>query len=278
MWLSRWANAVLLVLLSGPVSADGYVLGFGAEGDSADGRAFSAFGDFGLADNTWLSVTATTAETQGIIRDNDTRLIRASVDRFFDPVGVRIGSSYWGNADILDSRDVNVAVYTRGEAGLLSLEYEKRRFEFDLQSDLLRGSTVEFSADGWGLSSRLALGENVNLYLSGMAYDYSRNLRVQPDIDLLAFISTSRLSMVNNLVDDRINGGVEFRFGLRSLDLTAGQWQTAVDGSKIDSYSIGFLTPIGDRFDAEFRLSLDESETFGRTTAFSFFLYYFGGA
>ncbi len=278
MWSSRWASTVFLVVLAGPVSADGYVLGFGAEGDSADGRAISAFGDFGLADNTWLSVTATTAETQGIIQDNDTRLIRASVDRYFDPVGVRIGSSYWGNADILDSRDVNVAVYARGKPGLLSLEYEKRRFEFDLQSDLLRGRTVEFSADGWGLSSRLALGENVNLYLSGMAYDYSRNLRVQPDIDLLAFISTSRLSMVNNLIDDRINGGIEFRFGLRSLDLTAGQWQTAVDGSRIDSYSIGFLTPISDRYDAEFRLSLDESETFGRTTAFSFFLYYFGGA
>lgn len=278
MWPSRWTIAFLLALLSGPVSADGYVLGLGAEGDSAEGRAFSAFGDFGLADNTWLSLTATAAETQGIIRDNDTQLIRASVDRFFDPVGVRIGTGYWGNPDILDSRDVNVAIYTRGEAGLLSLEYEKRRFEFDLQSDLLRGSTVEFSADGWGLSSRLALGENVNLYLSGMAYDYSRNLRVQPDIDLLAFISTSRLSMVNNLVDDRINGGIEFRFGLRSLDLTAGQWQTAVDGSRIDSYSIGFLTPIGDRYDAEFRLSLDESDTFGRTTAFSFFLYYFGGA
>jgi hypothetical protein len=111
-----------------------------------------------------------------------------------------------------------------------------------------------------------------------MVYDYSRNIRIQPDIDVLAYVSTSRLSMINNLVDDRINGGIEFRFGLRSIDLTAGQWQAAVDGSRVDSYSIGFLTPVGDRYDAEFRLSLDESERYGRTTAFSFFLYYFGGS
>ena len=132
---------------------------------------------------------------------------------------MRIGSNYWGNAEILDSRDVTASVYLRGEPGNLSLDYEKRRFQFDLQSDLLRGRTVKFSADGWGLSSRLALGKKVNLFLSGMVYDYSRNIRLQQDIDVLAYISTSRLSMINNLVDDRVNGGIEFRFGLRSIDL-----------------------------------------------------------
>ena len=111
-----------------------------------------------------------------------------------------------------------------------------------------------------------------------------RLLRTRPvpdgrhHIDVLAFISNSRLSMINNLIDDRFTGGLEYRFGLRSIDVTAGQWQTAVDGSRINSYSVGFLTPIGDRYDFEFRLSLDESDTYGRTTAFSFFLYYFGGS
>lgn len=277
MSFSRCTGFSLLILLSGPVLAEGYVLGFGAEGDSADGRAISAFGDFGLTEKSWLSLSATTAETQGIIRDNDTILGQAGLDYFFDPVGVRFGGGYWGNPDILDSRDINAAIYVRGNGGSLALDYEKRRFEFDLQSDALRGRTAKFSADGWGLSSRLALGERVNLYLGGMVYDYSRNLRIQPDIDVLAFISNSRLSMINNLIDDRISGGIEIQFGLRSVDLTAGQWQTAVDGSSINSYSIGFLTPIGDRVDAEFRVSLDESETYGRTTAFSFYLYYFGG-
>jgi len=277
MSLSRCAGFALLILLSGPVLAEGYVLGAGAEGDSVDGRAFSAFGDFGLADNAWLSLTAMTADTEGIVRDNRTVLGRVSLDYYFDPVGLRVGGGYWGNADILDSRDLSAALYVRGNGGSLSLDYENRNFEFDLQSDLLRGRTAKFSADGWGLTSRIALGERVNVYFGGMVYDYSRNLRIQPDIDVLAFVSNSRLSMINNLIDDRFTGGIEIKFGLRSLDLTAGQWQTAVDGSRIDSYSIGFLAPIGDRFDAEFRVSLDESESYGRTTAVSFYLYYFGG-
>ena len=55
------------------MSAEGYVLGLGAEGDSADGHAISAFGDFGVGEKTWLSADPSqTAETQGIIRDNDT--------------------------------------------------------------------------------------------------------------------------------------------------------------------------------------------------------------
>lgn len=278
MSFSRCTGLAILILLSGPVLADGYVIGVGAEGDSADGRAYSAFGDFSIAKNTWLSLSAITAETPGILRDNETMLGRASLDYFFDPVGVRLGGGYWGDPDILDSRDVTATFYVRGNGGSLALDYEKRRFEFDLQSDLLRGRTAKFSADGWGLSTRLALGERVNVFLGGMVYDYSRDLRVQPDIDVLAFVSNSRLSMINNLIDDRFSGGIEVKFGLRSLDLTAGQWQTAVDGSRIDSYSIGFLTPISDRFDAEFRLSLDESESYGRTTAFSFHLYYFGGS
>ena len=143
---------------------------------------------------------------------------------------------------------------------------------------MLRGRTVDFTADGWGLKSRLALGERVDFFVGGMVYDYSRNLRIQQDIDVLAFISRSRLGMINNLVDHRFNTGFEFKFGLRSIDVTAGQWQTAIDGSTIDSYSIGFLTPISDRIDAELRLSLDESEIYGRTNAFSVYLYYFGRA
>ena len=267
-----------MVLLSANAFAEGFVLGGGLEGDSQDGRAYSVFGDFSLGDHAWLSAFGTSAETPGVIRDNETVLAGVSLDYFFGPVGIRAGGSYWGDPDILDSRDFEASIYLRGEPGSLSLDYEKRNFEFDLQSDLLRGRTAKFHADGWGLTSRLSLGESVSLFAGGMAYDYSRNLRIQPDIDVLAFISRSRLSMINNLIDHQFNAGIEFQFGLRSLDFTAGEWQTAIDGSRIDTYGVGFLTPLGDRFDGEFRLSVDDSEVYGRTTAFSFFLYFFGGS
>jgi len=274
----RWTGWIWFALLSANAQAEGFVLGFGVEGDTADGRAVSAFGDFGVGDSTWISAAGTMAETDGIIRDNKTVLASLGLDHSFGPVGFRVGGGYWGNADILDSRDIQAAIYTRGEAGSLSLDYERRNFEFDLQSDLLAGRTAKFSAAGWGLTSRLALGEHASFFAGGMAYDYSRNLRIQPDIDVLAFISRSRLAMINSLIDHRLSAGLEFNFGLRSLDITAGQWQTAIDGSRIDSYSLGFLTPIGDRIDGEFRVSFDQSDVYGNTTALSFYFYYFGGS
>lgn len=267
-----------VALASSVAAAEGYVLGFGAEGDSADGRAITAFGDFSIGEKAWFSVTASGAETKGILRDNNTLFADIGIDYWWQPFGVKLGGSYWGDADILDSRDARASIYLRGAAGSISADYEKRNFEFDLQSDLLRGRTVKFDADGIGFNTRLALGDNVNAYLGGMYYDYSRNLRIQQDIDVLAFLSRSRLSMINSLIDDRMNAGVDFKFGLRSIDVTAGKWQTAIDGSTVNSYSIGFLTPIGDRTDAEFRVSFDDSKTYGRATAVSVYLYYFGGS
>jgi hypothetical protein len=93
-----------------------------------------------------------------------------------------------------------------------------------------------------------------------MHYGYSRDIRIQPEIDILRFLSASRLSLMNSLIDYRINAGMEFRFGLRSIDVSAGSWKTAVDQSKVDSYTIGFLTPMTDRTDIEFRFSFDDSE------------------
>ena len=274
---SRCVFIVAATLLSANALADGYVIGIGADGDSADGRAFSAFGDFGVGENTWLSVTASRAQTDGLLRRNENLFGDVGIDHWFQPVGVRVGASYWGNADLLDSRDLRASVYVRGAPGSFSLDYQKRNFEFDLQSDLLRGRTAKFDADGLGATVRLALGEDINFRVGGMSYDYSRNLRLQPDINVLSFFTASRLSTINSLIDSRINAGLEYSFGLRSIDVSVSQWQTAVDGSEVDSYSVGFLTPVSDRVDMELRVAFDDSETFGNTTSFSVYIYYFGG-
>lgn len=278
MSLSRLVVLAIYLVLAPVVEAAGYVVGIGAEGDSVEGRAISAFGDFGFGENTWLALAAGVSRTEGFLRTNDTRFVDAGIDHWFKPVGIRLGGSYWGNPDILDSRDIRASIYARGKTGSISLEYEKRYFEFDLQSDALRGRTAEFRADGWGLNGRVELSEKISFLIGGMAYDYSRNLRLQPDIDLLAYLSSSRLSMINSLIDQRFNAGLEFDFGLKSVDITAGRWQAAMDGSNVDSYSLGFLTPVSDRLDMEIRISRDDSETFGSTTALSVHFYYFGGS
>ncbi len=272
-------SALLALFIVVSARAEGFVVGVGAEADSVDGRAISAFGDFGVADKTWLSTTVSSYETDNVFGGMRTTLADVGIDHWFKPVGIRLRASYWGNSDILDSVDLSTSLYFRGENFMLSADYKKRDFDFVILSgfpDLRR--KVGFTADGWGLTSRFPLGKSVSLHLGGMQYDYSRNIRIQQDIDSLRFLSSSRLSMINSLIDHRVNAGLEFKFGLRSIDLTAGSWQTAVDGGKVNSFSLGFLTPLSDRTDVEFRFSYDDSENFGNTTALSVYLYYFGGS
>jgi hypothetical protein len=272
------AFVTILVLTTQNASAEGYVLGAGVEADSASGRAASAFGDWGVSDNTWVSATASAYEIDGAGGRRNTTLVGIGIDHGFEPFGIRAGAGYWGDKEILDSTDLSASLYYRNESFMLSADYERREFDFVVLADFptLR-RTAEFSADGIGLSGRLPLGTNASMHFGGLAYDYSRDIRLQPDIDVLRFLSSSRLSMINSLIDHRIDAGVEFRFGLRSLDLTAGSWQTAVDGGRVDSFSVGFLTPMSDRTDIELRLSFDDSKNFGNTAAISVYLYYFGG-
>ncbi len=279
-FIRRLCYSVLLCLAcNGNAIAAGYILGIGAAADSEDGRAFTAFGDFGIGENTWLSATIGSTETDSTAGRFSTTFADVGIDHYFNPIGIRLSGAYWGDSSILDSEDVRASLYYRDDTASFSADYERRNFDFIFGSILLQDRRkAEFHSDGWGMTNRIQFSDRITFRLSGMHYGYSRNIRLQPEIDTLRFLSASRLSLINSLIDYRVNAGLEFRFGLRSVDVSIGNWQTAVDQSKVDSYTIGFLTPMTDRTDIEIRLSFDDSENFGNTTALTVFLYYFGGS
>ena len=89
-------------------------------------------------------------------------------------------------------------------------------------------------------------------------------------------ISVSRLSLINTLVDYRANIGLGIDFGLRRLVFDVAQWEGAVAGARTNSYSLRYLTPIGNRSDVEFGIGYDDSDTYGEVTVFSIYLYFYG--
>ena len=93
----------------------------------------------------------------------------------------------------------------------------------------------------------------------------------------LNLISVTRLSLINTLVDYRASISLGFDFALKRLEFEAAQWEGAVAGSRTNSYSLRFLTPISNRNDIEFGLGYDDSENYGQVTVFSVFLYFYGG-
>ncbi len=277
-WFKRWKIPLLALLLgSNAFAGDGLILGLGAERDTSDSFSFSAFGDYGITRKTWISVTASKAQAQGVISQLDTVYGDIGLDHHFDPIGIRIGAAYWGDEEILDSVDIRGSVYVRTKTVSLSADYEKRNFDFVLNLEpLFDRRQVEFEADGYGLHFRADTGDRVSLHVRGMNYNYSVDLTRLQNISDLNFLSASRLSLANSLLDYRVDAGIDIKFGLRSLGLEAGTRQTAIDGGRVDSVSAGFLFPASDASDIELRIGYDDSENFGGTIVFSFFWFLYG--
>jgi hypothetical protein len=265
--------------LSGNCWAAGeFVIAGGVEGDNADGLALALFGDIATGDETWLSGGIARSRVDLAIRDElETWYADIGVDHYFDPAGIRLGVAYWGDDEILDSVDLRTSLYFRGDKGSLSLDYEFRDFELELPDfDRFRSRQVNFDANGIGISARLDLTDKVDVRIKGIAYDYSINLRLDPNRDIVNVISVSRLSLINSLVDYRANVGLGIDFGLKRLEFDIAQWEGAVAGARTNSYSLRFLMPVGKRNDIELGIGYDDSDTYGEVTVFSVYLYFYG--
>jgi hypothetical protein len=274
-----WFRCLLLLLLSGNCWAAGeFVIAGGVEGDNADGLALALFGDIATGDETWLSGGIARSRVDLAIRDElETWYADIGVDHYFDPAGIRLGVAYLGDDEILDSVDLRSSLYFRGDKGSLSLDYEFRDFELELPDfDRFRSRQVNFDANGIGISARLDLTDKVDVRIKGIAYDYSINLRLDPNRDIVNVISVSRLSLINSLVDYRANVGLGFDFGLKRLEFDIAQWEGAVAGARTNSYSLRFLMPVGERNDIELGIGYDDSDTYGEVTVFSVYLYFYG--
>ncbi len=274
-----WFRVLLLLLIASPSWAlEGFVLSGGVDGDSADGVSGSAGVDLGFSDNTWLSVGAGKSSVD-LPRGNsiDTLSVFASIDHWFNPIGIQLGLSYWGDDQILDSIDTRGSLYWRNENTMISADYEYRDFAFDIFRDsLVAGRDVEFHAQGIGLSARFGLNESVDLSFSGISYDYNVNLGRAANRDILDFISVTRLSLINSLIDYRARIGVDIDWGEQRWSLDFATWEGAVDGSKTNSTTLRLLTPIGKKTDLELGIGVDDSDSYGSVTLFSIYLYFYG--
>ena len=277
MSLPRYA--ALLLLSTNAWAAGDYVIAGGVQADSADGIAGVVLGDLAVGEKTWLSAGIARSSVELPARDElETWYGDVGLDHYFDPAGVRLGLAYWGDNSVLDSTDARASLYVRGSSGSLSFDYEFRDLQLELpEFDFIRRRQVNFDAHGYGLGARLDLTDNVDVRFRGMSYDYSINLRLDPNRDIVNLISVTRLSLLNTLVDYRASLSLGIDFGLKRLEFEADQWRGAVEGSITNSYSARFLVPIGRRNDIEFELGFDESENYGEVTVFSVLLYFYGG-
>ena len=276
-----WSRALLLALVSSPALADqgDYLLAAGFDADNAGSKAGTLVADYALGDTTWLSFAFAKTDIDADRSISiDTSFANLELDHYFDPVGVRAGVSYWGDSDILDSIDSTLSLYVRSSGFSLSGDVEYRSFEFDIPpSRVFDGRDVQFDALGLGATARLDVAKNASVFLSGIGYDYSIDLRLDQNRPIAQFLNVSRLSLINSLIDYRVSAGIGIDQKLNQWTFNLATWRGAVDQSQTVSATLRYLTPIGDRTDIEFGLGYDDSELYGNVTFFSVFLYFYGG-
>ncbi len=277
-----WFRATLLLCIAGSAAADqgDFVIAAGVEGDTADGIAVVAMFDYAVADPTWLSasIARNTAELP-LELAFETWYADVSIDHWFGSFGLRGGAAYWGDDDILDSQDWLASVYWRASAAMFSLDYERRDFELDIPGgQFFPGRSLDFYADGIGASASFDMGDKASLSVYGMSYDYSVNLVIDDNRPVRDLLGSSRLSLLNSLVDYRYAATLGLDAGDSRWSFSFARWKGAVDQRHTNSITLRFLTPLGNRTDVEFGLGRDSSETFGDVTYFSVFLYFYGGS
>jgi len=273
-------RSLWLALLAGNALAagDGFLLGGGVETDSEDAIRVSLLGGFGTGENTWLSGALSESSVElPSGRSIDTLYADLGLDHWFDPVGVRLGVSYWGDSEVLDSNDGHAALYWRGDKVTLGVEYEFRDFDFTVPpTDLTAGREFTFDADGLAASARFELSDDVSMSLAGKTYDYSVDFAPLENRDVIRLISVSRLSLINSLIESRASLGFAIDRGLKRWELDFSTWAGEVDKSRTRSVTVRYLMPLSGRTDIEFGLGYDDSDLYGDVTFFSIFLYLYG--
>lgn len=274
-----WSRALALIFFAAPAwGVEGYVIGAGVEADNEDGSAVTLSTDLGIAKETWLSAAIASSRIDLPSGTSvETLYADIGIDHWFQPLGVRAGVAYWGDSDVLNSIDYRGSLYWRNARASLAGTYEFRDFTFELfRGDAVPGRSVEFHANGVGLSSRFELSPAVDLTVSGMKYDYNVNLGLAANRPIVDFLSVTRLSVLNSLIDYRARAAVGVDVGDRRWTLDYATWKGEVDGRVTESLTLRFLTPMGQKSDIEFGLGVDHSDDFGSVTLFSVFLYFYG--
>jgi hypothetical protein len=272
------SRLAILLLIAAPAASAEYLVGGGLEGDSADGISISALGGLGVGEKTWLSaVLARNSAELGTGREIENVYADTELDHFFEPVGVRIGAAYWGDSDVLESRDLRAAVYWRGDRASVTANVERRNFDLTTpRTNVSPGRRINFDADGIGLTLKFDVGEHADLRLAGMSYDYSLPFRPIEDDDLIQLISVSRLSLVNSLIDHRASITLGIDRGERRWELDAATSEGAIARVRRTSYTLRYLVPMTKRADIEFGLGYDDSEIFGEVAYGSVHVFFYG--
>lgn len=280
----RRGVAICLCLLASSAwaSDDLWIMALGAQGDADGSSSVVGSLDWGVTDSSWLSFSFGAASSPSDRADVETRSFRIGLDHDFGPIGFSLGVEQWGEQDELESRDFDGSLYFRTDRFSLGALVEQRDIDITftittpLSDRTLR--TASLKADGWGLRSSFQPNDRWRVFGVFRDYSYDRDLTLLPRLAQFDFLASSALTLANSFVDREFTMGAERKIRRTTLSATYGWDRSAVDGSVLESLTLGFLFPLADRVDIELNVGASDAEDLGSDTYGGVFLFFYGGS
>lgn len=290
MFLPKYYKQVLLwgavaVLGAPPAGAQGadepkpLVIFAGLDGDDEGGLGVKLGLDYGVGDETWLTVIGNYTSSSDQFADITTRSLSVGLEHSFGRFGISGDVSYWGDPDELDSTSFRGSFFYKAAGWRLALAAERRNvdvtFRFVNADDLRVQTTEDLEVDALGGRLSYSGDHPWSFHLGHTDYDYSRDPRLLNFLFRFSLLSASGLTLANSFLEYSNTAGVEYAFGDRAVFLELNADKGAVDELRIHTYSVGLLTPIAQRWDVEFRLGVADTEGLGSSPfgGVTFFLY-----
>lgn len=278
------ATATLLLHTAGGALAEErlYALSLGLSVDNGDGVGVIVGGDLGITDRTSASLSMGLARADGDPESIRSRFWQLGADHDFGPVGAfaRIGQS--GDPDDFDSDDAEFGLYASPGNWRFAGRYLRRDVDLVVRSistDPIVFRTVGTTADGYGLSARYTTDDRFRFSLGMKRYDFDRDLTLLNRIAVLRRLSPTTLTLSGSLLDASYTAGFEAPIGDSALSLTLARDRLAAEQRDVDSVTVGWLAPAGDRADLEvsFGVSRDDAPGGGDNVVYVSVLYLFYG-
>ncbi|MEM8547962.1 MAG: hypothetical protein AAGF46_07345 [Pseudomonadota bacterium] len=277
-------SACSLALACTATQADdsGYILGAGMTVDNGDGYGVTGLFDYIFNDATSVSLAVGAAEAAALPDDVTTRFWSVGFQHDFGGLGVDLRGGQSGDPSDFDSDDLDVGLFHQGEHWRLAAGWLRRDIDLTFRltpTRMAREFSLPLKADGWRAAVSYRTESRWRWSVRARQFDYDRDPTLLGTGFVTQRLSPTTLTLTGTLLDSSYAASVEIPFKKsRALSLGVARDVLAGDLAEVETLTLGWLTPAGERGDLDMSLGISRADgNADETTVFVGILYLFYG-
>lgn len=258
-------------------------------GDNADSRQYSGTGSFTIGKNVWLQGTLGKLTDSSSNSLGDLSNYGAGMGFKTEHLQLKLNFSSYKNDAAYKQRDVTAALDWNEERFSVGLDLFHRNTDNSVDTIKSRraGGTAavhideNFTGNGYGLHSSLALTDNLEIQAGAMKYTYDSSYQLYsrtnplfvdfivnnfPSLADLFYLNHSGLTRSLALLDNSYNLGLSYQFSWIGLNAQYLRDKALDTGDITNTYTLGALIFVGDHWMLSPSIGQSKSDTAGSVT------------